>query len=327
MNDPPSSAAPPGIPTRPLGKTGVVVTELSLGTWGLSGEGYGPVPDGEAEAIVARALALGIDSFETSDAYEKGGTEERLGRLLEDVRGSTTVATRIGVDRSVEPPRKCFRPAYLEAAIQRSCERLRRPRLDVLLLHNPKADTLKDPELVSFLKETREKGLVRAWGVAAGDSEVARNALENGCDVLELAHNVLADGDLAAVSSDVEARSVGVYARSVLAYGLLAGFLRPDRVFAEGDHRRERWKGADLAHRMTHAECARVLVGGAVHTARAAAVRFALANELVSTVVLGPRSAAQLEQLVREAGRGGPYLEPERLAKLPRRLAEAGVFG
>lgn len=325
----PADEAPqkPKIPQRRLGATGITVTELSLGTWGLSGDGYGAMPDGEADAIVKRAVELGINAFETSDAYEKGGTEARLGRLLEHVKDSTYVATRLGVDRSVDPPRKRFTPEYLEKAIAASKERLRRDALDVLLLHNPKADTLRSPELIAFLKEQRQKGVVRAWGVAAGDSEVARNAIENGCEVLELAHNVLADGDLAVVAAEVDAKCVGIYARSVLSYGLLSGFLRPDRVFPEGDHRRDRWKGHELADRVAHAECIRVLVGGPVLNWRSAAVRFVLENDLVSTAVLGPRTVTQLEQLVRECGRGRPYLDAERLAKLPRRLAEAGVFG
>jgi aryl-alcohol dehydrogenase-like predicted oxidoreductase len=55
-------------------------------------------------------------------------------------------------------------------------------------------------------------------------------------------------------------------------------------------------------------------------------LRFVLSNSLVSSAIIGPRSTAQLEQLVREAGSGPPYLPDEVLRALPARLIEAGVL-
>jgi aryl-alcohol dehydrogenase-like predicted oxidoreductase len=66
-------------------------------------------------------------------------------------------------------------------------------------------------------------------------------------------------------------------------------------------------------------------VAGEVLTMRAAALRFVLSNHLVSSAVLGPRNVAQLEQLVREAGEGAPYLSDAALARLPGDLARLGV--
>ena len=60
-------------------------------------------------------------------------------------------------------------------------------------------------------------------------------------------------------------------------------------------------------------------------TLRAIALRFALANERVSSVVLGPRTSLQLDQLVREAKREPPYIEPQRLSELRERLVTVGV--
>jgi aryl-alcohol dehydrogenase-like predicted oxidoreductase len=60
-------------------------------------------------------------------------------------------------------------------------------------------------------------------------------------------------------------------------------------------------------------------------TLRAAAVRFVLANSLVSGAVLGPRSAEQLEELVREVGSGPLYMRDADLARLPQALEAAGV--
>ncbi|MEO7112772.1 MAG: aldo/keto reductase, partial [Polyangiaceae bacterium] len=57
---------------RALGKTGLYVSEMAVGTWGLSGDGYGKVDAEVAENTVRRALELGVTLFETSDAYGAG---------------------------------------------------------------------------------------------------------------------------------------------------------------------------------------------------------------------------------------------------------------
>jgi len=111
----------------------------------------------------------------------------------------------------------------------------------------------------------------------------------------------------------------------VLGYGLLAGMWAKDRVFGEGDHRNDRWTRMELEHRVEQLDAVRFLVKGDVHTLRAAAVRFALANHLVSAAVLGARTVEQLEQLVRETGGGPRYLPDDDLRQLPRALDRVGI--
>ena len=60
-------------------------------------------------------------------------------------------------------------------------------------------------------------------------------------------------------------------------------------------------------------------------TMRAAALRYVLATEGITAAILGPKSAVQLDQLVREAGREQPYLSEEKFNKLEARLADVGV--
>lgn len=315
----------PGIRLRPLGSTGLDVAELSLGTWGLSGDGYGPVSNRETEGTIRRAVELGITLFETSDAYGKGSMEALLGRLLEP-HPETMIATRHGIDRSDKYAKKRFDPSYLKNSLQRSLDRLRRPKIDIYLLHNPSREDLEREELRAFLKSTKEEGKVQSWGVSAGDAGVGRAALEAGVDVIEVAYNAFHTADLASLSEEIADARVGVLARSVLAYGLLAGMWPPSKNFPDGDHRRLRWiDSEELGSRIHQLEGLRSLLGGDVISLRGAAVRYVLSNHLVSSAVLGPRSISQLEQLVREAGREPPYLDEEKLSHLPARLAELGI--
>jgi aryl-alcohol dehydrogenase-like predicted oxidoreductase len=309
---------------RPLGKTGLVVSEMALGTWGLAGEAYGRVEPADAERVIARALEIGFTLFETADSYGGGHMEMVLGKAL-GKNEEALVATKVGVDRETVPPRKRFDPTYLREAIGRSLKRLKRERLDVCMLHNPTADGLASGDAVGALEQMKTEGKLAHWGVAAGNAEIARAAIDKGAEVVEVSYNLLHPIDLHRISGDVMVARAGVLARSTLNYGMLAGMWSKDRDFAEGDHRLDRWTKNELERRLRQLDAVRFLVKGDVHTLRAAAVRFVLASHLVSSAVLGPRTVEQLEQLVRETGGGPRYLSDEDLSALPRALYKVGI--
>ena len=309
---------------RPLGKTGMNVTELGLGTWGLSGDGYSVVPEAEQDRVLERARALGIRLLDTAPSYANGAMERRLGERLGD-DASVRFVTKIGTDQDAAIPRKRFDAEYLKRAVEASQERLRRPVLDVVLLHNPSLDAIEKGEACATLTELVKGGALRAWGVSAGSVAVGKAAIAKGAQVLSLVYNALHSIDLRELASEIEKEEVGVIAHSLLAYGLLAGHWPADKTFAEGDHRRERWTGDELRRRVRQLDALRPAVGGEVLTLRAVALRFVLENRMLSSAVLGPRSALQLDQLVREAGKGPPYLEPTKLSALYNRLRTVGV--
>jgi aryl-alcohol dehydrogenase-like predicted oxidoreductase len=173
---------------RLLGKTGLSVSELSLGTWGLSGDGYAPVPEAEQDAVIDRALALGVTLFETADTYAKGGMESRLGERLAN-HPEAVVVTKLGTDREASPARKNFAPAFLREHFERSRERLKRDVVDVVLLHNPSERTLDRGEATAVLAELKAAGSIRAWGVSVEGMDPARAAINQGAQVLELAYS------------------------------------------------------------------------------------------------------------------------------------------
>jgi aryl-alcohol dehydrogenase-like predicted oxidoreductase len=313
------------IRARPLGKTGLVVSELSLGTWGLSGDAYGPVDATVAEKTIARALDMGFTLIDTADAYGAGAMEARLGRMLQGKR-DVVVVTKVGTDRTTDPPRKRFDADYLRASVQASLKRLGRERIELLLLHNPSVDALVVGDATGTLADLKKEGTIGHWGVAAGDAEVGRAAIDKGAEVIEIAYNLVHSIDLHRLAGDAMVSGAGILARSTLAHGLLAGMWTQHREFAPGDHRAERWTKLELERRVEQLHALRFLVKGDVHTLRGAAVRFVLANHLVSSAVLGPRSVEQLEQLVRETGSGPRYLADEELSSLPRALSKVGIL-
>lgn len=309
---------------RPLGKTGLVVSELAIGTWGLGGESYGKVDEAEAERVVRRAVDMGISLVDTADAYGAGRMEQMLGRVLAD-HPDLVVVTKGGIDRSTDPARKRFDAAYLTTSVERSLRRLRVEALPVFLLHHPTPDTLYASEALEALERLKGEGKIRHYGVCCGDEDVARAAIDKNVAVIELPYNLFHAIDLHRLSGDIMVAGTGVLVRSVLAYGMLAGLWSKDKTFEDGDHRQERWTRMEFEHRIDQLDAVRFLVKGDVHTMRGAAVRYALANHLVSSAVLGPRTTEQLEQLVRETGGGPRYLPDDDLRQLPRALDRVGI--
>lgn len=307
--------------TRPfIGQS--TVSQLSLGTWGLSGDGYGPVSEAIQDEVIHRARAYGITLYETADVYGRGAMEQRLGKIL-GADPSVTIVTKVGTDRSAMPQRKRFDAAYLREACARSSERLARPKIDVLLLHNPAEQTLAQDEVSGVLGELKTEGKLGVWGVSAGSAAVARAALERGAEVLELAYNCFATSDLDGLA--LGAGKVAVLARSVLAYGLLCGQWSETKIFSPGDHRAERWTHEQLRGRLKQLSALSSIIGGEVSSLRAAALRFVLSNPLVSSAVIGPRNRVQLDQLVREAGQGPDHLPPSSMTRLKDQLVRVGA--
>jgi aryl-alcohol dehydrogenase-like predicted oxidoreductase len=308
---------------RSLGNTGLEIPELCLGTWGLCGDAYGPVEEPDQDSVIERALALDMKAFETSDAYAKGAMESRLGRLLEK-HDDAIVITKLGTDRSVAPPLKRFDDEYLATAVDQSRERLKR-RIDVLLLHNPSTIALGKKPLRELLDKLVKDDKVRCWGASVGDAATGKAAIEAGAQVLELVYNAFHPQDLQGVAGLAKEKGVGILARSVLAHGLLCGQWPTTKAFASGDHRRDRWTDDELKKRISQLAALRPSVTGAVTSMRAAALRYALSEPTVSSVVIGPKSTLQLDQLVRDAGKEPPYLADDAKSALVRRLENVGI--
>jgi len=312
---------------RFLGKTGLMVSELGLGTWGLSGDGYAPPTDADPDAVIDRALALGITLFDTADSYANGAMEKRLGERLKD-HPDAVLVTKLGTLRERSPAHKSFAPAFIKESFERSRDRIQRSALDVVLLHNPSERSLERGEATNVLRELKESGAIRAWGVSVEGVGAVRAALKQGAEVVELAFNVFHNRMVRELGHEMQDLGVGVLARSVLAHGLLCGQWSLDKEFASTDHRSQRWTSDELKRRIMNLNALRPCVdNGTVATLRAAALRFVLASDVVTTAVLGPRSALQLDQLVREAGREPPYLHPQAVEALYLRLDAMRVWG
>ncbi len=288
---------------RVLGRTGLEVSELSLGTvalgtmYGIASSGeYDPPGEREAIGVIRAALAGGIDLFDTAPTY--GRAEAILGTALVDSTGCT-VCTKIGIPQHTEGRRLCGKEleTFVTSSVESSLERLHRPRINVLQLHNPTLDALRDEELTGALGAVVKRGLVDHLGVSVYREDEALAALEyDGFGVLQIGLSLLDQRASERILPLAEQRGVGVITRSALLKGALT---LQAHSFPPA-----------LARVSRAADAARRTLGLTWEQLPQAALRFCLSARGVSTTLIGVRNIEELNSALGAAERG-PLTEQE----------------
>jgi myo-inositol catabolism protein IolS len=215
---------------RRLGSSPVSVSEIGLGTWGMSGAFWGTADDVESIRVVHRALELGLTLIDTAEAYGHGHAEEVLGKALVGRRDKAVIATKVAPNH--------LAPNELEGALEGSMKRLRTDYVDIYFVHWPSPDFPIGPT-IEVLERLRARGRIRAVGVSNfGPAEMDAARSHGTIDVLQPPYNMLWREIEAAILPYCRSHNIGVMPYSGLAQGLLTGTLSRHSVFAEGDERR-----------------------------------------------------------------------------------------
>jgi aryl-alcohol dehydrogenase-like predicted oxidoreductase len=286
---------------RSLGRTGLVVSEIGFGAWGIGGRtvsqtSYGDTDDRTSLAALARAKDCGITFFDTSAAYGNGHSEELIGEALARVRHEAVLATKAGYEAWDQPPD--FSAAAIVASTERSLARLRTDYVDLLLLHNAPLDTLLASDVREALAALVASGKIRSWGLSAKGPADALQALR-ACDVpvIQANFNMM---DVRAVTgglfTEVSQRSTGFIARTPLCFGFLSGTLTRDTKFPPGDHRLG-WSSTQLANWIDGAKDLLDAISASPGPVGVqAALRFCLAFQEVSTTIPGILTPAEADE-------------------------------
>ena len=229
---------------RNLGKTGMRVSEISLGTWALGSE-WGDVTDEDAYATLNRAVDLGVNFLDTADVYGDGRSEKLIGRLLKDrPNDELFVATKAG--RRLDPhTAEGYNHENISAFVERSLGNLGVEALDLLQLHCPPTEAYRQDDTFEALDRLVRDGKVKHYGVSVEKVEEARMALEYpGVATVQIIFNVFRQKPAEEFFPLAEEKNVGVLARVPLASGLLSGKMNAGRKFPEDDHRNFNCDGA-----------------------------------------------------------------------------------
>ncbi len=301
---------------RALGRTGLTVSEIGLGAWFIGGM-YGDVPLDDARAIIKRALDLGVNTFDTADVYGNGLSERVLG---EELRGyDVNVFTKVGYNiyqREGGKVSQTFNPSYIRYAVSKSIERLGR-RVNLLQLHNPPLNVIRDWEVHSALINLVKDGYVEHVGVALGPEVNVLNeglaAIKEGYESIMFVFNALEqEPGRALIRAGVE-RGVGLITRVPHASNVLTNNFT--QSFPPSDHRSLRRRDWLIKAKAIVDEYVKPISDQLGITLSQLALKFVLSYP-VSTVIVTVTSVKELEEYV-EAADGG-YLSPRVLGDLER---------
>jgi aryl-alcohol dehydrogenase-like predicted oxidoreductase len=289
------------IPVKRLGKSGLVVSRLALGTMN-----FGAATDeAEASRIIASAVEHGVNHIDTADTYAGGRSEEITGRAIAVDRHRWVLATKLANPNAPGPNGRGLSRKWIMQEVQTSLKRLGTDFIDILYLHKEDAGTPLE-ETVRAIADLQRSGIIRYFGVSNFKAwRIARICAI--CDDMGIDRPVVDQPLYHALNRSIEvevlpacaALGIGVFVYSPMARGVLAAKYEIGKAPPAGS------RAAEQAQRMaetvyTPATLAIAAEIGA-HARRrgydpaAFAVAWTLANQAVTGAIAGPKTLAQWE--------------------------------
>ncbi len=303
---------------RPLGTSGLSVSEVSIGTWAIGGENWGEVNDEESIAAIRKAIDVGINFIDTADIYGRGHSEQIVGQAIQGHRQDVIIATKVANRWNEKGERwtDCSYD-YILQAVQASLKRLNTDYIDVYLIHRPDPNTPQE-ETMRALEELLHKGVVRAVGVSRYNREQIEQA--QACLKLHAAQyplNMFRRKEITPILPFCHVNHIGMMAYAPLSKGLLTGKFSRDTQFPENDLRARSsgFQGERFAKRLEAVEKLKPIAAKYGKSLAQLAIAWNLCQTGVTTALVGVKKAAQV---VENAGGSGWTLEAEDLEAIER---------
>jgi aryl-alcohol dehydrogenase-like predicted oxidoreductase len=303
---------------RRLGSTGYDISPIGLGTWAMGGS-FGAVNDSDSLATLNRALDLGVNFFDTADAY---GSEPLLGKLRRQRSDPFYIATKMGV--RINPDPKAYTRENLAGFTDESLMNLGVEAIDLMQLHVPPIEAI-NAETFGILDELVAQGKIRHYGVSVERIEQAEKAITfPNVGSIQIIFNIFRQRPAEVFFAEARRANVGILARVPLASGMLTGKMSASTKFASDDHRSynrhgeafdkgETFSGVDFETGLAAVEELRALVPPGMTMAEMA-LRWILMFDDVTSTIPGARRPAQAEDNIRAADL--PPLSDETMADI-----------
>jgi aryl-alcohol dehydrogenase-like predicted oxidoreductase len=249
--------------TRTLGTQGLVVSAEGLGCMGMS-EFYGTPDQAEAIATIHRALELGVDFLDTSNAYGPHTNERLVGEAIADRRDEVVVATKFGIVRDPEDPQARGvngRPEYVHRECDASLQRLGVEHIDLYYQHRVDPDVPIE-ETVGAMAELVDAGKVRFLGLSEAAPETIRRAHQvHPISALQTEYSLWSREPEDGLLATVRELGIGFVAYSPLGRGFLTGQISSPDDFEPDDFRvnNPRFQGDNFAKNLELVDRVRAL--------------------------------------------------------------------
>lgn len=283
---------------NPLGRSGLQVSALSLGTmnFGADWHGVGAIDDKTASSLIDLALERGVNLIDTADIYGRGAAEEMLGRILRKRRSRFLIATKVlGRMDEGDPSTGGLSARWIKKALDASLKRLKTDHVDLYMPHGWDREVPLE-ESLRALEAAAEAGKVRVLGCSnfSGEQLVSARGRFAFDQVQYSLAARFAENDLVPVA---ERDGVSLVSWSPLAGGLLSG----KYASAAASGRRAGADAFPYVEPQRGAALVKVLQAVAAlerSTCAQAALGWIMGKPFVASATLGARTPAQLAELL-----------------------------
>ena len=290
---------------RRLGRTGLEVSVIGLGTWQLGGEWGKDFTQAEADAIVDKAAEVGMNLIDTAECYGDHLSEQLVGKAIAKNRDQWVVASKFGHRYTGHLQRdQLWTASDVVAQLERSLTALGTDRIDLYQFHSGGDDVFDNDDLWEALARQKAAGKVRALGLSVGSNQnihQVSQATDRGIDALQVVYSRIDQEPEAQLFPSCEEQDLGVLARVALAGGLLSGKYAPGTRFTDARDTRSSRDAEVLEQRLQ--EVARIKADEVPEGVDMAAwaLAWVLRHPAVTTVIPGCKSPEQVEANARAA--------------------------
>lgn len=292
---------------RTLGRTGLQVSEIGYGAWGLGGNQWRGHLEQDALAALRRALELGLNFIDTALAYNDGHSEQLIAQTLRETGAKSYVATKV-------PPRNRLWPAqpgiglddvfpydYIVECTETSLKNLAVESIDLQQFHVWNQEWVERDEWRRAIEDLKRAGKVRFWGISINDHQPdsALSAIRTGLiDTVQVIYNIFDQTPGQNLYPLCRELNVGVLARCPLDEGALTGAITPASEFDPQEFRAWYFRGDRKQQVVEKVGALRAALEAAGVSAplAATALRFCITPPEVSTVIPGMRKVRNVEQ-------------------------------
>lgn len=307
---------------RSLGCTGLRVSEIGYGGWGIGRSWWGPTDDEESLRALARAQELGINFFDTAYVYGDGHSERLIAKAFAQTGKRAVVATKIPPKNHQWPARpapiqETFPADWIIACTERSLANLQTDCIDIQQLHVWHDDWADAAEWQDAVAALKQQGKIRFFGVSINDYEPENclKLIHSGLvDTIQVIYNLFEQAPAEKLFPACQQQRVGVIVRVPFDEGSLTGTFRPDTTFHKDDFRAGYFREDRMRQVCERVKGFEFLLRDDITTMAQAALKFCLSHPAVSSVIPGMRTAAHAEDNVRVSD--GKLLRPEELTRL-----------
>ena len=308
---------------RPLGTTGLEVSEVGYGAWGIGRSMWIGADDQESLRALERAIDLGLTFIDTALAYGDGHSERLVGRTVRARSETVYVASKIppanrrwpasAADRAED----AFPGDHIRSSTETSLRNLGLETIDLQQFHVWHDAWLEQGDWLETVQALKREGKIRHFGVSVND-HAPDSALElvrsGNVDTVQVIYNVFDQSPEDELFPAAEEHGVGVLARVPFDEGGLTGSITPDTEFPAGDFRARYFAGERKRQVADRVQAIVDDLGIAPDAIAETALRYVLSSGAVSTVIPGMRSIRNVERNCAAGdGRGLPREQVDRL--------------